>query len=109
MSGVRITYLPSPCEHIQSLTDRGSMAQGAPLYEDRTDSIPTDPPRTPPASRAEPTSPEVPTAPVFRQQPPQPRTPLVERPQPIRADRGATRQADMAELLDHVRQEITKL
>jgi len=109
MSGVRINYLPSACEHTQSLTDRGSTAQGAPLHEDRTDSIPTVPPRIPPASRAEPTSPKVPTAPVFRQQPPQPQTPLVERPQPIRADRGATRQADLAELLDHVSQDIIKL
>jgi len=31
MSGVRINYLPSACEHRQSLTDRGSTAQGAPL------------------------------------------------------------------------------
>jgi len=109
MSGVRINYLPSACEHIQSLTDRGSTAQGAPLHEDRMDSIPTVPHRIPPASRAEPTSPKVPTAPVFRRQPPQPQTPLVERPQPTRADRGATRQADMTELLDHVSQEMTKL
>jgi len=109
MSGVRINYLPSACEHIQSLTDRGSTAQGAPLHEDTTDSIPTVPPWIPPASRAEPTSPEVPTAPVFRQQPPQPQTPLVGRPQPIRADSGATRQADMAELLDHVSQEMIKV
>jgi len=31
MSGVRINYLPSACEHKQSLTDHGSTAQGAPL------------------------------------------------------------------------------
>jgi len=31
MSGVQINYLPSACEHIQSLTDCGSTAQGAPL------------------------------------------------------------------------------
>jgi len=54
-------------------------------------------------------SPEVPTAPVFRQEPPQSQTPPVERPQPSRSDSGATRQADMAELLDHVSQEMTKL
>jgi len=68
MSGVRINYLPSVCEHRQSLTDHGSTAQGAPLREGRTDCIPTDPPRIPPASRAEIAPPEVPTAPVFRQQ-----------------------------------------
>jgi len=50
MSGVRINYLPSACEHMQFLTDRGSTVQGAPLQEGRTDSIPTDPPRIPPAS-----------------------------------------------------------
>jgi len=104
-----INYLPSACESIQSLTDRSSTAQGAPLHEDRTDSTPTVSPRIPPASRAEPTFPEVPAAPVFRQQPPQPQTPLVERPQLIRADRGATRQADMPELLDHVSQHMIKL
>jgi len=80
MSGVRINYLPSACEHIQSLTDRGSTAQGVPLQEGRTDSIPTDPPRIPPVSRAELTFPDAPTAPVFRQQPPQSQTSLVERP-----------------------------
>ena len=109
MSGMRINYLPSACEHIQSLTDRGSTVQGAPLHEDRTDSILTVPPRIPPASPAEPTSPKVPTAPVFRQQQPQPQTPLAERLQRIRADRGATRQADMPELLDHVNQKMIKL
>jgi len=57
----------------------------------------------------EPTFPEAPTAPVFRQQPPQPQTPLVERPQLTRADSGATRQADMPELLDHMNQEMLKL
>jgi len=87
MSGVRINYLPSACEPIQSLTDRSSTAQGAPLHEDKTDSTLTVPPRIPPASRAEPTFFKVPTAPVFRQQPPQPQTPLVERPQLTRADR----------------------
>ena len=34
MSGVRINYLPSACEPIQSPTDRSSTAQGAPLHED---------------------------------------------------------------------------
>ena len=52
MSDVRINYLPSACEHRQSLTDHGS----APLQTGRTDSIPTDSPRIPPASRAELTS-----------------------------------------------------
>ena len=33
MSGGRINYLPSACEPIQSLTDRSSTAQGAPLHE----------------------------------------------------------------------------
>ena len=75
MSGVRINYLPSACEPIQSLTDRSSTAQGAPLHEDRTDSTLTVSPRIIPASRAEPTFPEVPTAPVFRQQPPKPQRP----------------------------------
>jgi len=109
MSGVRINYLLSACEHRQSLTDHGSMAQGAPLQEGRTDSIPTDHPRILPASRAGLTPPEVPTAPVFRQQLPQSQTPPVERPQPSQADSGATRQADMAELQDLVSQEMTKL
>jgi len=109
MSGARINYLPSACESIQSLTDRSSTAQGAPLHEDRTDSTLTVPPRIPPTSRAEPTFPEAQTAPVFRQQPPQPQTPLVERPQLTRADSEATRQADMPELLDHVNQEMSKL
>jgi len=109
VSGVRINYLPSACEHKQSLTDHGSTAQGAPLQEGRTDSIPTDPRRIPPAIQAELTSPEVLTVPLFRQHPPQSQTPPVERHQPIRADKGATCQADMAELLDHVSQEISKL
>ena len=109
MSDVWMNYLPSACQPIQSLTDRSSTAQGAPLHEDRTDSTLTVPPWIPPASRAEPTFPEVPTAPVFRQQPPQPQTPLLERPQPTRADSGATRQTDMPELLDHVNQEMIKL
>jgi len=109
MSDVRINYLPSACEPIQYLTDRSSTAQGAPMHKDWTDSTLTVPPRIPPASRAEPTFPEVPTTPVFRQQPPQPQTPLLERPQPTRADSGATRQTYMPELLDHVNQEIIKL
>jgi len=50
MSGVRINYLPSAFELIQSLTDHSSTAQGAPLHEDRTDSTLTVPPRIPPAS-----------------------------------------------------------
>jgi len=61
MSDVRINYLPSACEPMQSLTDRSPAVQGAPLHEDRTDSTLTVPPWIPPASRAEPTFPEVPT------------------------------------------------
>ena len=63
----------------------------------------------PPASRAEITPPEVPTAPVFRQQPQQTQTSPVERSQPSRAHSGATRQADVADLQDHVSQEMTRL
>ena len=74
MSAVHINCLPSTCEPIQSLTDCSSTTQGAPLHEDRMDSTLTVPPRIPPAIRAEPTFPEAPTAPVFRQQPPQPQT-----------------------------------
>ena len=113
LSGVWINYFPSVCEHRQSPTTatahHGSTAQGAPLREGRTDSVPMDPSRMPPASRVETTTPEVPTAPVFRQQPQQTQTSPVKRPQPSRADSGATRQADMADLQDHVSQEMTKL
>ena len=108
MSGVRINHLPSACEPIQS--DRPQLhGAGCATARDMTDSTLTVSPRIPPASRAEPTFPEAPTAPVFRQQPPQPQTPLMERPQLTRADSGATRQADMPELLDHVNQEMLKL
>ena len=101
------------CEQRQypatATADHGSRAQGAPLRERRTDSIPRDPSRIPLASQVETIFSEVLTAPVCRQQPQQTQTSPVERPQPSRADSGATRQADVADLQDHVSQEMTKL
>jgi len=52
---------------------------------------------------------DVTTAPVFRKQPRQVQTSPVERPQPNRAESVAARQADGADLPDHVSQEMTKL
>jgi len=52
---------------------------------------------------------DVTTAPVFRKQPQQVQTSPVERPQPNRAESVAARQADGADLPDHVSQEMTKL
>ena len=75
--------------------------------EGMPDVLPMDPSLVHPASLVETTPIDVTT--VFRKKTRQAQTSPIERPHPNRAESGAARQEDRADLSDHESQEMTKM